>query len=83
MKSLRWLCVSFVLAIALSTSAFAGVMDTPKTDQQPPPASATTQGDMGTPIAPPDAIDGVEEATAVDPLVETVLNLVSSVVALF
>lgn len=51
MKRLRQLCVACVFTLQLTTTAFAGDIQTPGITQPPPPPnalSATTAGDIAT-----------------------------------
>jgi hypothetical protein len=81
MKALRQLCVASLFTLALALPAFAGQIDTMAVP--PPPAQMeTTGGDIQTTVA--GQIDTtVSEATATDPVTETMLNLLQSVLSLF
>lgn len=80
MKTLRQLCVAAVFTLALVTSAFAGQIETPKTQPTTPPAAIA--GQIETPVTGQTEI-GSSEATATDSVTEAVLNLLQSVLSLF
>jgi len=85
MKTLRRLCAAFVLALALSLSAFAGDMPTPGVVSPPPPENqATTSGDMSTTFAGQmDTTLTGEMSTGVAVTDSTLLNLLQSVLSIF
>ena len=80
MKPVRYLFATFVLASALSMTAFAGTMHTGAPDPDPTPAPAEGQmttsdgGDMHTTSS--------DEATAGDAVVEGALSLLQGVLSL-
>ena len=78
MRTLRQLSIALLLALVVSASAFAGIIDGPPAPAPPPePPSATATGIIG---APPSA-EAVTPAT--DPVVDVALNLLQSVLSLF
>lgn len=86
MKNLRQLCVAVVLTLVVAAHTFAGDMHTLVAD--PPPPSA--DGDIHTLVAdappPTAATDGQMDtmsSEAIDPVTETVLSLLQSVLTLF
>jgi len=86
MKTLRRLCAAFVLALALSLSAFAGDMSTPVVSPPPPPpdSQATTSGDMSTTFAGQmDTTVTGDMPTGIAATDSTLLNLLQSVLSIF
>ena len=82
MKTLRQLCVASAFTLALAVSAYAGQIDTPKT--QPTATSVTTEGEIQTPLMGQTETTGsMSEATATDSIAEIALNLLQSVLSLF
>jgi hypothetical protein len=80
MKTLRQLFVASVFTLALTLSAFAGEIQTPKTQ----PTPVTTEGEIQTPLTGQTETNGsVSEATAIDSATEIALNLLQSVLSLF
>ena len=79
MKTLRRLCATFVLTLALSLFAFAGNMPAGVTAPPPPDSQATTTGDISTSVAG-DMATGV---TATDPAIDALLTLLQSLLSLF
>jgi Spy/CpxP family protein refolding chaperone len=79
MKTLRRLCAAFVLALALSLAASAGTMPAGVVDPPPPPSQATATGEISTGVTG-DIHTGV---TATDPVTETLLTLLQSLLSLF
>jgi hypothetical protein len=82
MKTLRQLSVALVFALALTVSAFAGDIETGKTQLSPSPATTTAQGDIQTTVTGQEET-GSSEATAADSATEIALNLLQSVLSLF
>lgn len=82
MKVLRQLCVASALTLALTLSAFAGDIETPKASPAPPPQTATADGQIEMTVTG-QVETGSSEATAADSVTETVLNLLQSVLSLF
>jgi hypothetical protein len=82
MKAIRQLFVASVFTLALTLPAFAGEIQTPKT--QPTPTPAITQGEIQTPLTGQlETTGSVSEATAIDSATEIALNLIQSVLLLF
>lgn len=82
MKQLRFLLAATVLALALSIPAFAGDMQCGVTAQPPSQPTASVTGDM----LAGSALTGettYSEATTVDLVAETALQLLLSVLSLF
>jgi hypothetical protein len=82
MKTLRQLSVALVFALALTVSAFAGDIETGKTQPSPSPATTTAQGDIQTTVTGQEET-GSSEATAADSAAKIALNLLQSVLTLF
>ncbi|HEV2860766.1 MAG TPA: hypothetical protein VGX48_07165 [Pyrinomonadaceae bacterium] len=83
MKNLQRFCAAVVLTFVLTLQASAGHMATGLTDPPPPPTGTqtTTADETQTSVAG-DMSTGVNEATANDTVVDTVLSLVGSVLSL-
>lgn len=80
MNTLRQLVVALVITLALTTSAFAGEMETGRT--APPTPTTTRVGEIQIGIT--GQMDTVNsEAATADSATEIVLNLLQSVLALF
>jgi hypothetical protein len=90
MKTLRRLCATFVLALALALSAFAGEIQTTVVSQPPPPESqVTTTGEISTGVTG-EMTTGItgEISTSVAGQIDTgvtdvALSLLQSVLSLF
>lgn len=81
MKTLRQLCAASMLVLTLSLSALAGDMST--TIVQPPPlANATAAGQLSTTSTANSAVIENGEASIIDSMTETALNLLQSVLSL-
>jgi type IV secretory pathway VirB2 component (pilin) len=78
MKTLRRLCAALVLTLALALSAFGGEIATGVT-APPPPPQATATGEISTTVTG-DIATGV---TVTDPVTETLLSLLQSLLSLF
>lgn len=78
MKTLRQLFVASAFTLALSIPAFAGQIDTPKTQ----PAPVTREGEIHTTLTGQEETGG-GEVSATDSATEIVLNLIQSVLSLF
>lgn len=74
MRNFRKLSMAAMLTLALSASAFAGIIGG---GPEPPPPLASATGTIDT---PPSA---QPEATATDPVVDIALNLLQSALSLF
>lgn len=83
MKKLQQLCAVVILTFVLSLSTLAGDMGCPGDATPPPPPDQTClPGDMGCPgIADPSNTQ-TSDVTVVDPLTQTTLNLLPSVLSL-
>jgi hypothetical protein len=81
MRKLKQLCIATVLTLALSFTAFAGIMDTPGVTTPPPPTDqSTSTGDMSTSDVTSDGTSsGDMEAT--DSVTEITLYLFDSIVS--
>lgn len=82
MKTLRQLCVTLTLTLALSVAAYAGEIHTTVAPPPPAPAATTADGQIETPVAGQEET-GSSEATATDSAAEIALNLLQSVLSLF
>jgi hypothetical protein len=84
MKTLRRFCVVFVLALALSLSAFAGDIHTGIT-APPPPPQATSTGEITTGVTGEisTGVTGDISTTATDPTTDIFLSLLQSLLSLF
>jgi hypothetical protein len=49
MKTLKQFCITTVLTLALSSTALAGIIDTPGVTAPPPPSDPAVTGEMSTP----------------------------------
>lgn len=78
MRQLKQLCVACVLTFAIALSTYAGNMETGVTD--PPPPSATTQGNMEAGYAGNMETTSI---TATDTATEIALKLLQSLLSLF
>lgn len=90
MKNLGTLCASVVLALILTTPAFAGDIHTGITNPPPAPQgvistgvtdSPATQGNIHTGVTNQESAE--DGATASDSVTEIALNLLQSVLSLF
>jgi hypothetical protein len=82
MMSLKNLCSTFILTLALAASTFAGTMEGGEIAPPSSPATATTQGGvMDTPLASSEEMG--DETSAADTVTEAALRLLASVFALF
>lgn len=78
MKKLQRLCVLSVFTLVLTTTTFAGDIQTPGSPQPPPPSasSAITPGDISTP--------GIQSPQAMsDSVADIALNLLQTMLAVF
>jgi hypothetical protein len=83
MKSLKKVCAAVLLTLILSLTALAGDMSCGITAPPPPPQSqSATTGDMSAGIVSTGGAAG-DEAMAFNPVTETALNLIQSLLALF
>ena len=79
MKTLRQLFVASVFTLALALPAFAGEIQTPKTQ----PTPATAEGEIHTGVAGQIETPGsVSEASTIDSATELALNLIQSMLSL-
>lgn len=78
MRKLRQLSMAVVLTLALSASAFAGIIGTSPEAPPPEPPSATATGITDTPPS-----GAQPEAPMTDPVVDVALDLIQSVLSLF
>lgn len=82
MTNLKKLCSTFILTLALATSAFAGGMEIGSITPPTAPATVTTQEDgMDTTLAASEETG--DETSAADTVTEAALRLLASVFALF
>jgi uncharacterized protein involved in exopolysaccharide biosynthesis len=79
MRHFKQFCAACVLTLALTLSAFAGDMGAGITAPPPPTSQATITGEISTGVTG-DMSTGV---TAIDPVTETALNLLQSLLSLF
>lgn len=84
MKKLQQLCAVVILTFVLSLSTLAGDMGCPGDVPPPPPPTdqTTLTGDMGCPGAADPSNTQTPDVTVVDPLTQTILNLLPSVLSL-
>jgi hypothetical protein len=88
MKTFRRLCAALVLTLTLALSTYAGHIPCGLTDEPPPPASqADTTGEMATGVTGEMSTGLTGQmatgATATDPVMETLLSLLQSLLSLF
>lgn len=86
MRTLRRLCATLVLTLALALSAFAGEISTGVT-APPPPSQATATGEISTGVTGEITTGVTGEistgVTATDPATDIFLSLLQSLLSLF
>jgi hypothetical protein len=80
MNHLRQFFAVTFLSLIITLSAFAGEMDTGKSQLPPPGQPVTVTGDMGTPGA---SVSSDNEGAATDAVVEFALGLMRGAMSLF
>jgi hypothetical protein len=80
MRQLKQLCIAMVLTLALSFTAFAGIMDTPGVTTPPPTGQSTSTGDMSTSDVTSDGTSS-DDMEATDSVTEITLYLFDSIVS--
>jgi hypothetical protein len=80
MRKLKQLCIATVLTLALSFTAFAGIMDTPGVTTPPPIDQSTSTGDMSTSDVTSDGTSS-GDMKATDSVTEITLYLFDSIVS--
>jgi hypothetical protein len=83
MKNFRQFCAAVVLALLFTIFASAGEIPGPGVTNPPPPQQSSVTGDMPGPGATATGDVSTLDVIALDPVIETTLNLLQSVMFFF